>query len=95
MAEAMPPRGELLLWRFVFTTRGVDAFVSEQQSLDGASTYNVGFHNFIHVGEGDSAVPHSFWINYQIWTVLALVEASRLIGPNFALKAALCDLLLE
>jgi hypothetical protein len=59
------------------------------------ATDNVGVHDFIHVSQSDSAVPDRFGIDHEIRPMLALVQASRLVGTHSALQTALGQFLLE
>src|SRR5262249_3663643 len=69
--------------------------VLESQSFDRLSAYNVGVHDFIHISQSDSAVPHSFRVNHHVRTMLALVEASGLVCADTPVQAALGKFLLE
>ena len=74
---------------------GIEAGVGQAQPLDRLTANDVGFDDLVDVGFGDVPVPDGFWIDNDRRTVLALIEASGLIRPHFALQAALRELLLE
>lgn len=45
--------------------------------------------NLVHIGFGDSAIPDCIGIDHNVWPMIALIEASSLVGPHRALEAAL------
>ena len=75
------PRCRLLV-RLVFAALRVDALWAHEQALDWLSSHDVGVDDLIHVIERDSPVPDGFGIDDQVGAVLALVEASGLVGAN-------------
>jgi hypothetical protein len=79
----------------VFATLGVDAGVFHHQPLHRLSADDVGVDNLIYVRQLHPAIPDRLRIDHQIWTVFALVEAARLVGPDFAFQSTLGQLLLE
>ena len=50
---------------------------------------------FIDVGRCDVAIPRRIRINHQVRTVLALIQAARLIGSHLSLQSTFCEFLLE
>src|SRR5579863_6884446 len=90
-----------LLWfvlalRFsVFAGFGVEAGVGDAETFDRAAAQDVRFDDLVYVGFGDVAVPDGVGVNDDVGPVLALIEASRLVGADPALQTALGQLLLE
>ena len=62
----------------------VDAFLGDAQALDRPAMDQVLLDDLRCVFGLDSAVPDCFRINNHIWTVLALVEAERLVDAHAA-----------
>jgi hypothetical protein len=79
----------------VFTACSIQASFSQPQALDRLSADDVGFDNLINIGFADVPVPHGIGIDDQIRAVLALIEATRLIGPYLAFEAAFREFLFE
>ena len=79
----------------MFATGSVQARICQPQPLDGFAAENMGLNNLFDVGLGDVSVPNCVWINDDIRTVFALIEAARLIGADFTLQSALGQLLLK
>jgi hypothetical protein len=79
----------------VLARSGVQAVVGQQQTLDGFAADDVRLDDFVEVSFGDVSVPDGIRIDHDIRTVLALIEATGLIGAHFALKAAFREFLLE
>ena len=78
----------LLFWSAVDTGRGVQAVVVQAEAFDRLSADDVGVNDFVDVGLGDRAIPDGVRINHDIWTVLALVQASGLVGTDAAFESA-------
>jgi hypothetical protein len=74
---------------FVGAVWGVQAGVGDDQPLDGFVADDVGGDDFFDVMFGDMAVPDGVGINDDGGSVLALVEASGLVGPNGVANAVL------
>ena len=74
---------------------GVEALIRQAQALDRFSADDVGVDDFVDIGFSDVAVPDSIGVDHDIWAMLALVEASRLIRSDSALQAVLGEFLLE
>ena len=62
--------------------RSVEAGVGDLQALDGLASDDVGMHDLVNVFRCDVAVPDGVGIDDDGGTVLALVEASRLVGAD-------------
>ena|ERR1700730_5273222 len=59
------------------------------------AAHDVGFDDFVHVSLRDVSVPDGVRVDDQVRAMLALIEASSLVSPHFALQAALGQLLFE
>lgn len=79
----------------MLTTLGVDARVLHYQPLNGFAADDVSIDNLIHIFGLHPAIPDSIGIHHQIRTMLALVEAARLVGSDFAFQTTFRQLLLE
>ena len=73
----------------------VQARVGQYQPLDRLPADDVRFDNFVDIGEGDSAIPHSVWIDDEIRAVFALIQTTRLVGADSSLQPARGQLVLE
>ena len=71
------------------TTWRINAGIGQNQPFDRLSAQNVGFDDFIYVGDCDSAIPDRIRINHDIRPVLALVQAAGFIGPHPVLQPTL------
>ena len=76
-------------------TRSINAFVGKHEALHRSAVHYVGFDDLFNVGGRDASVPDAFRINDHRWTVFALVETSRHIGPHSLLESTQGKLLLE
>ena len=72
----------------MFARRCIEAGVGQHQTLDRSAADNVGLDNFIDVGFGHVSIPNALRIDHQIGSVLALIEAARLVGSHPSLEAA-------
>jgi hypothetical protein len=79
----------------VFARCRIQAFVGQHQALDWFAANDVRVDDLFYVGLGDVSVPDGVGIDDEVRAVLALIETARLVGPHFALEAALRELLLE
>ena len=79
----------------MLASRGVDTFLAHSQALDWLSAYDVGIDDFIDIIERDMSVPDCLGIDHEIRTMLALVQASRLVGADASTQPSLRQLLLE
>lgn len=73
----------------------VEAVFGETQALDGPPFDDVRLHNLLDIGFADMSIPDRFGINHNVRSVLALVEASGLIGAHAAFQPMLGEFLLE
>lgn len=73
----------------------VQAFIGETEAVDWLSVDDVGFDNFVDIGLSDVSVPDCFRIDDQIRAVLALIEASGLVGADASLETAGGEFLLK
>lgn len=73
----------------------VQAGVCEAQALYRAAAEDVRFDDLIEVGLGDMSVPDGVGVDDDVGAVFALVEASGLIGTNFAFQSARGQFLFE
>ena len=67
----------------------VQAVVCEAEAFYRLSRFDVGRDDLVDVGFGDVAVPDGFGIDDYVGAVLALVEASGLVGADAAFESAL------
>jgi hypothetical protein len=81
--------------RSVFAEFGVEALVCEAESFDWLIVDNMGIDDFIHLGFGNVAVPDGLGIHDDRRSVLALIEASGLVGADTALESAFGEFLFE
>jgi hypothetical protein len=79
----------------MLTAFSIEARFGELKPFHGFSPDDVRLDDFIHVGFGDVPVPDCVRIDHDVWSMLALIEAARLIGANLAFQAALGKLLFE
>jgi len=79
----------------MFAGCGVQAGVRQAEALDRLAAEDVGLDNLVDVGLGDVAVPDCVRVDDDVRAVLALIEAARMIGADFAFEAALGEFLLE
>jgi len=73
----------------------VQAVIGNHQPLDRPSSNNVGFENLVDIRFGDVPIPDGFRINNDVRSMLALVKAAGLIGPDLPFEPAFRKLLLE
>jgi hypothetical protein len=73
----------------------VQARVGEAKPLDRFAAQDVRVYDLVYIGLCDVSVPNCFGINHDVRPVLALVEATGLIGAYSALQPAFGKLLLE
>lgn len=79
----------------VFAGRSVQAGVGQAKAFYRPAAKDVRLDDFLDVGFGDVSVPDGVGVDDDVGAVLALVEASRLIGADFAFQAALGQSLFE
>ncbi len=73
----------------------VQAFIRNQQAFYRTSSDDVAIDDLADVGGGDASVPDGFRINDYGWPVLALIEASGLVGTDGPLNSPLGKFLLK
>lgn len=69
----------------VLARRRVQARVSQAESLDRRAAEDMRVDNLADVGLGDVSVPDGVGLDHDIWAVLALIEAARLVRAYFPL----------
>jgi hypothetical protein len=74
---------------------GVEAGVSEHEPLDGAAVEEVFVDDLLHIFYIDRAVPDGVGIDHDDGAVFTVVEATKLVGPDFALQTGVLDGVLE
>jgi hypothetical protein len=74
---------------------GIEARFGELKPFHGLSPDDVRLDDFIHIGFGDVPIPDRVRIDHDVWSMLALIEAARLISANLAFQAVLGKLLFE
>ena len=79
----------------MLTAFGIEARFGELKPFHGLSPDDVRLDDFIHIRFGDVPIPDRVRIDHDVWSMLALIEAARLIGANLAFQAALRKLLFE
>jgi len=79
----------------VLTAFCVQTLILQAQAFHGLSTNDMGFDNLIDICLGDVPIPHGIRIHHDVWPVLALIEAARLIGAHSPLESAGGKLLFE
>jgi hypothetical protein len=79
----------------MLTGGSVQTLFVQEQSLNWLAGDDVRIYDLIDIGQGHRAIPHRFWINHKVWPMLALVQATGLVGPHFAFEPKLGKLLFE
>ena len=79
----------------MLTALSVEARFGELKPFDGLSPDDMQLDDFIHIGFGDVPIPDCIRIDYDAWSMFALIEAAGLIGANPAFQAALGKFLFE
>ena len=79
----------------VFAGWRVQARVGEAKAFYRSAAEDVRFDDLVDVGLGDVSVPDGVGVDDEVGAVFALVEASGLIGADFAFQAALGQFLFE
>jgi hypothetical protein len=75
------PKG---LWqaRTVRARGSIEAAVGNPQTIDGAAADDMRFYYVSNIGLSQAAVPYRFGLNHDGGTMLALVQASGLVGAD-------------
>jgi hypothetical protein len=79
----------------VRTTGGVEAFVGNEEALDGPSVDDVRLDDLVDIVGGDAAVPDRVRINDDGGAVFALVETSGHVGAHALSESAESQFLFE
>lgn len=61
--------------------------VGNEQAFNWLVADDVGVDNLVHVGFCDSAIPDCVGIDDDVWPMLALIEAARLVRANRSFDA--------
>jgi len=88
--DLLPLRGGL-----VGTMLGIEADIGQAKAFDGTTVQEVFVDDLLDVLEVDEAVPDGLRIDHDYGSVLALVEATGLVGADVVLKASFLDGILE
>jgi len=70
---------------------GIEAGIGQAKALDGTTVQE----DLLDVPEVDEAVPDGLGIDHDYGSVLALVEATGLVGADVVLEASFLDGILE
>lgn len=81
--------------RLVLAGSCVETGIGDQQPRHRLPANDVGLDDLVNVGCGHPAIPNRLRIDDEVRTVLALVQASRLVRADLALETPLGQLLLE
>ena len=76
-------------------TLGIEACIGQPKALDRASVDQVLADDLLNVLRVNEAVPDGIGIDHDDGSMLALVEASELIGADLALQAGVFHGILE
>src|SRR5215475_3007385 len=79
----------------MLTGWGIQALLLQEQTFHGPASDNMGIDDLVYVGKGNPAIPYRFGIDHDIRSVLALIEASGMIGPHLAFQATFGKFLFE
>jgi hypothetical protein len=74
---------------------GIQALFGQAQALDRSSAYDVRLNDLFDVRFTNPAIPDGIGIDHHVRPVLALVEASGLIGSDASVQAMGSQFLLE
>jgi hypothetical protein len=74
---------------------GVQTRIRQEEPLDGMSADDVFVNDPVDIALGHVPVPHGLWIDHDGRTMLALIEATGLIGADFTFQPALSQFLFE
>src|SRR5690348_7551410 len=83
------------LFGAMFTGIRIQALIADQQAHYRFAADDVRLHNFVDIGRLHVSIPHRLRINHQVRPMLALVQASGLIGAHPPFKPEFSKLLLE
>ena len=74
---------------------GVEAILKQSETCDGLAANNVRIDDFGYILQLDVSIPDAFGVDDDIRAVLALIEASRLVGSDSGVEPPSGQLLLE
>ena len=74
---------------------GIEAGIGQAKAFDGTTVQEVFVDDLPDVPEMDEAVPDGLGIDHDYGSVLALVEATGLVGADVVLEASFLDGILE
>jgi hypothetical protein len=80
---------------FVGAALGIEAGVGQHKPLNRTAMKEMLVDDLLHIFYVDEAVPDGVWIDHDDRPVLALVEAAKLVCPDFSLQAGFLDGVLE
>jgi len=79
----------------MLTGRGIQAGVRQSEPLHRSTANDMGFDDFLDIRVAHSAIPDGVRINDDVGSMLALVEAARLIRADAAFQPPLGQFLFE
>jgi hypothetical protein len=79
----------------VFAGWGIQAGIGQAESFDWLTCDDVGVDDLVDVGFGNVSVPDGVGVDDDVRAVLALIEASGLVGADAAFQSTLGEFLLE
>jgi hypothetical protein len=79
----------------VLTTRSIKTGFRCNQASHWLTSYDVGVDDFIYIRGGNASIPDGVRVNYDVGSMLTLVEAAGFIRPYLVFQPALCQLLLK
>ena len=75
--------------------RTIRRVTGHQKPFDDFTLHDVALHDFRHIGLRAHPIPCAFGIDHHTWPILAMVQASGLIGSYRPLNAKALDLFLK
>ena len=79
----------------MWTALSIETRIWDHQPFHNRVARNVLIDDLIYVRHCDPAIPNRLRINHHRWPMLALVQASGLVGSDLAFQPALCQSGLE
>jgi len=79
----------------VRTAVAVDAGFRQAPPLDRLAFYQVFANDLLYIANLDVTVPDRFWVDHHDRTMLTLIEATGLVGPNPMLQASFLNCIFE
>ena len=74
----------------MWTLRSIETGIRNDQPLNGLTANDVGCDNLIHVCRRYASIPDTIRVDYDVGTMLALVQAACLVGTDSVLDPLLC-----